>query len=184
MGLALRYNIFHHADPKAVYGLLHAFWEKRGHRIVEGPREFNGYVLHHERNGWTLLNWSGGWEWKLRREAQLRISRLLNCTGLLVFVYDGRYWGYELFHQGVEVDHFVQKPEEHQWFPGRDCAGRAEAFQLLDIPPADIAPHLRNTSDANGFLEFLATLGVGLELREGYYTPLAKPWREFKIVPI
>jgi len=188
MGLALRYNIFHHADPKAVYGLLHAFWEKRGHRIVETEEppfhSYGDYRLYHERNGWTLLDWDGGWEWKLRREAQLFISRSLNCPGVLVFVYDGWYWGYELFGYGEELDHFVQRPEEHQWFPGRDCAGDPQAFQPLGKQPAEIEPHLRNTKDANGFLGFLTMLGVDVELTETrYYRPTAPLWKQFKISP-
>jgi hypothetical protein len=100
VGLALRYNLFHHADPKAVYGLLHTFWQKRSHRVIESNTP-DTYVLYHEHNGWTLLDWDRGWEWKLRREAQLYVSRKLSCAGLLVFVFDGRYWGYELFDQGA-----------------------------------------------------------------------------------
>jgi hypothetical protein len=76
----------------------------------------------------------------------------------------------------------VQKPEEHQWFPGRDCTGDAKAFRRLGKDPAEIEPHLRHTGDAHGFMDLLRTLGFGVELADsGYVRPPAKPWRQFRI---
>jgi hypothetical protein len=113
MGLALRYDVFHGVDARAVYGALSWYWASRRHRLAErAPRTLpmraaDEYVLHEQRDGWTLLSWDGGWEWTRRREAQLHVSRVLGCAGLLVFVYDGQYWGYELFDRGEVVDRFV-----------------------------------------------------------------------------
>jgi hypothetical protein len=84
-----------------VYAALESFWTERDRQILttalRPPPEavWDEYLLYQRQYGWTLLEWDGGWEWELRREAQLRVSRVLGCSGLLVFVYDGDYWGYE-----------------------------------------------------------------------------------------
>ena len=107
--------------------------------------------LHEQDNGWTVLFLDGGWELTVRREAAWYVSRKLNCTGFLFFVYDGDYWGYEMFRNGVAVDHFVQgegdrSQEElgESWFPGQPCTGNsqlvAEAFPWL--LPSDVEPYL------------------------------------------
>jgi hypothetical protein len=133
MGLALRYSLFDGVDAKAVYGALAWYWASRGHRLEERAprtsplRAADEYVLHSECAGWTLLSWDGGWEWTRRREAQLHISRALGCVGLLVFVYDGQSWGYELFDRGEVVDRFVAEIDDpDRWFPGEDVSGHPE----------------------------------------------------------
>jgi hypothetical protein len=49
---------------------------------------------------WTVLDSHGGWEWEIRRRAQFHVSRVLNISGLLLYVFDGDYWFYELFANG------------------------------------------------------------------------------------
>jgi hypothetical protein len=145
MGLKLRYNLFYEVEADAVYAALESYWTERGRQIQTTVRR-DEYVLYHSEHGWMLLEWDGGWEWELRRAAQLHVSRVLGCAGLLVFVYDGDYWGYELFNHGREVDHFVQDPESTGWFPGSSCSGQPELFAAQFPPgrlrPADIAPYL------------------------------------------
>jgi hypothetical protein len=67
-----------------------------------------------------------------------------------VFVYDGDYWGYELFERGVAVDWFVQSPE-HRWFPAKDERGRPEAvvaaFPELTLDRAYVAAYLVQCPD-------------------------------------
>lgn len=86
----------------------------------------------------TVLSLDGGWEWDVRRQAQFHISRELACQGFLIFVYDGDYWGYEFFQNGIARDHFLQQEEicsGIDWFPGKACQGYpgliAEEFPQL-----------------------------------------------------
>ncbi len=206
MGLKLRLNLFSGTDAQAVYVALESFWTAQGYRLEAGP---GGYVLHETRDGWTQLDWDAGWEWDLRRKAQLHVSRVLDRPGLLVFVYDGDYWGYELFARGEEVDHFVQDPERTGWFPDRDCTGRPELvaaqFPAHGLRPSDVAPYLvprpddwwpddgiwdapARPGDEYGrgaecaVLDFLRLLGVRIGLRERYVTPAAPAWKAFRVV--
>lgn len=92
MGLKPRCNLFHAVDAEPVYQALVSFWEQRHSRLQAiAPAARDAYRLHGQRGGWALLDWDAGWEWTLRREAQLHVSRVLGCAGLLVFMYDGDY---------------------------------------------------------------------------------------------
>jgi hypothetical protein len=198
MGLKLRYNLFYGVESKAVYGALKWFWAKQHHQVLTTPLRSlpavasDEYLLYQATDGWTLLDWNGGWEWTLRRRMQLHVSQVLGCAGLLVFVYDGDYWGYELFNDGVEIDHFVQNREAVDWFPDRSCAGQPEVFAAqfpgTRFRAVDIAPYLVPRSEAGlddldwnrparlgdqfsrgdecAVLDFLRMLGVGIQLRD------------------
>lgn len=110
MGLKLRYHLFHGVDPGEVYDALSGFYEDNGGslQIVSQPQPDDArYELRlHERDAdWTVLDPHGGWEDETRRKAQLHVSRILHTAGVLVYVYDGDYWLYELFANGVVLDH-------------------------------------------------------------------------------
>jgi hypothetical protein len=204
MVLALRYNLFDGVDAPAVYGALARYWASRRHRLAERTprtpplRAADEYVLHDERDGWTLLSWDGGWEWTRRREAQLHVSRTLGCLGFLVFVYDGQFWGYELFDRGEVVDRFVREPP-HGGGPGHPFAGQVfpgdpglVAVARPDRPLRidDVAAVLRRPTRTGGLgaLDFLRLLGVDLREREAdgpwrYVDPVAPRWRAFAVVP-
>jgi hypothetical protein len=198
MGLKLRYNLFYAVQAEPVYQALASFWGQRHCQLQTTAiralpaAAWDTYTLYEERGGWTLLDWDGGWEWTLRREAQLHVSRVLACAGLLVFVYDGDYWGYELFNQGHAVDHFVQAPDASGWFPGHSCSGQphvfAAQFPSAGLQPEDIAAYLAplpedwddelvwdrparpgdefSRGDECAVIDFLRMLGVGIELRD------------------
>jgi hypothetical protein len=204
LGLALRYNLFHGVPARAVHGALSWYWTSRRHRLAErtprtaAMRAADEYVLHEERDGWTLLSWDGGWEWTRRREAQLHVSRALGCVGFLVFVYDGQYWGYELFDRGGAVDRFVEEPGPGrgpgQPFAGEPCPGRPELVAAArpdrPLPADDVAAvlHRRTRPGGQGALDFLRLLGVELNVGEAdepwwYVDPVATRWRAFAVVP-
>lgn len=128
MGGFLRCNLFHGVDHQQVYEALSEFWHSEGYRLaLADPKRTDVYTLHEQRDGWTALEWTAGWEWDLRRRAQFHVSRVYDRPGLLTFVYDGDYWGYELFHHGTEVDHFVQWTDaEQRFFDDRPVHGRPE----------------------------------------------------------
>lgn len=124
MGLMLRYNLFYQVQAKNVYGAYREFYGNRRRTILFEGRERDAISIYHPQNEWTVVNLGSGWEWKERREAQLLVSNRLYCPGFLVFVYDGIYWGYEFFANGVVLDHFVQDPDESEhWFSGTSCKG-------------------------------------------------------------
>ena len=125
MGLFLRYNLFYGVSPQAVYDVYAGFYRERGMSLApEGKSLGEAYELYQRDGDWTVLRWNKGWEWVVRREAQLHVSRKLRCPGFLVFVYDGDYWAYEFFEDGVVLDCFVQSPDESErWFPVESCRG-------------------------------------------------------------
>jgi hypothetical protein len=149
MGLDLRLNLFRDVACRDVYSALAAFYGKRGGRLESVADQSRRYDLYERDGAWCVLTWDSGWEWKIRREAQLFASKLLRCVGLLVFVYDGDYWGYELFRGGEALDRFIQHPDGDPWlFPGESCVGNAEilAENVPERTAAELAPYLVRAS--------------------------------------
>lgn len=202
MGLFLRVNAFRGVSHGDVHAALTEFWTRHDRRIEPVPLDadplVDSFTLHEERDGWTVLHWTSGWEWTLRRQAQLHVSGILRCAGILVFVYDGDDWGYELFDQGAAVDWFVQYPQDgNTWFPGKDLSGRPEAiaaaFPHLGSDLSQIAPYLVqcpddyerdaparpgdrfSRCDGMAALDFLRLLGANV-----WSTP---SWRRFTVEP-
>ena len=145
----MRVNAFRGVSHVDVEAVLSQFWTSHGRRVEWMPPEVDGdaFSLYQQRDGWTVMWWTQGWEWKLRRSAQLYVSQALGCAGILVFVYDGDAWGYELFDQGAAVDWFYQNPQEgNGWFPGKDLSGRPEAvvaaFPELALDSSQVAAYL------------------------------------------
>ncbi|MEM1416563.1 MAG: hypothetical protein AAGH15_16750 [Myxococcota bacterium] len=142
MGLSLRTSLLRHVDAPSVYASLERFYGARGERLVEEQERARRFDLRETANGWTALDWDGGWEWVVRRDAQRFVSRELETASLLVFVYDGDYWGYELFDRGSTIDHFLQVRDE-----ALDIfeEGRGDATRLgraFGVDPARVAPYL------------------------------------------
>jgi hypothetical protein len=204
VGLALRLNLFRDVEPTVVYGALASFYEKRGAVMVAEPDGTRSYDLHERRGRWCLLQWDGGWEWQQRRAAQLHVSKQLGVPGLMVFVYDGDYWGYELFDRGEAKDHFVQTSMDPViTFREADCSGDAAVLAAtLGLDEAVVAPYLARWHgwherakraherarpsdeftrwDECAVLDFLRTIGVDVALA-GYAVEFAAPvWRSFR----
>ncbi len=238
MGLKLRYNLFYDLKPGLIYQALVHYWKEEGERLMKREYERTGdwrsitsmgSKLYQPDGPWTLFEWSSGWEWVVRRQAQLYVSRVFERPGLLVFVDDGDYWGYELFNSGRYIDHFVQNRDAGaDWFPGQDCRGNAELFAAqfphLHLDVTKLASYLIqdpwlteeefNQAQAQGeeafrekmyeadleserlnvpanegdeftrfsecaVLDFLRFLGLHIELRAHYVTPLAPLWHDF-----
>jgi len=194
VGLKLRYNLFYSTSAAAVYDSFASFYGRCGHRlqVVDGndSRYWDERLdFHQEHHGWVVVGLDGGWEWKLRRDAQFFVSQSLRCPGFLIFVYDGDYWGYEFFDGGEVIDHFVQEPAGKPiGFPGEDCRGNpgliTEHLPFLQLD--DIAPYLVQKPawpipedmnvparpgdnfcrfDECAVLDFLGMLGVPTEIR-------------------
>ena len=204
MGLALRLNAFRDVEAPDVYGALATFYEKRGAVLVSERDGRRSHDLRERRGRWCVLEWDAGWEWTVRREAQLHVSRQLGVAGLLVFVYDGDYWGYELFDRGEAKDHFVQTTMDPMiTFAGEDCRGDAAVLaQTLALNEADVAPYLARWHgwherakragerarpgdeftrwDECAALDFLRAIEIDVRL-EGYSVECGAPiWRSFR----
>jgi hypothetical protein len=123
MGLKLRLHLFYKVDPAEVYEALSECYEDHGWPLQVIQQSQSRDAPHelwlHERDGdWTVLDSHGGWEWEMRRKAQLHVSRVLHTTGVLVWVVDGDYWVYELFADGVVLDDFTQDAwDDELWIP-------------------------------------------------------------------
>jgi hypothetical protein len=145
MGLKLRYNLFYDVLPQDVYDAYARFYAKRGQPLVDEGDAFSEFTLFEPNSGWTILDLDGGWEWEVRREAQLFASRELYCAGFLIYVFDGDYWGYELFKNGEVLDKFVQDPEDGNWLcPPGECQGNPDVIAALFpwLSTDEIAPYL------------------------------------------
>jgi len=196
MGLRLRYYLFYGVASGDVGGALQAFYAVRGRPLQKTlagtvPSDLSLYIYTADNN-WVVVELDSGWEWKERREAQLFVSERLYCPSLLIFVYDGDYWGYEFLDQGKVLDHFVQQQDQaDQWFPGQDCSGKPEVLvqHLPFLNFSVIAPYLKqkpsygNPPELKGkvhphdefdrfdecaVLDFLRALGVRVGLQDGY----------------
>ena len=204
MGLALRLNAFRDVEAPDVYGALATFYEKRGAVLVPERDGRRSYDLRERHRRWCVLEWDAGWEWQVRREAQLHVSRQLGVAGLLVFVHDGDYWGYELFDRGEAKDHFVQTAMDPPiTFPDRNVNGDAAVLaQTLGLNEADVAPYLarwqgwherakrahERARPSDEFtrweecaaLDFLRAIEIDVALA-GYSVEFAAPvWRSFR----
>lgn len=201
MGLKIRWNLFN-APAEAVYDAFAAFYGRRGSRLRPADDGTGRITFYCEQNGWTVVDLESGWEWKVRREAQLFVSRELWCAGFLIFVYDGEYWGYEFFDRGVSVDHFVQEATGKPiGFPGEDCRGNPHtiAGRLPFLLVEDIAPYLVQKRDwvipegtdfparpgdefrrfdECAVLDFLRMIGVPTEIRDHHVRLKASVFRE------
>ena len=205
MGLMLRYNLFY-SNAESAYEAFASYYRQRdpGFRVVDDGSD-RSLKFYREHNGWATVELDGGWEWDVRREAQLFVSRCLSCPGFHVFVYDGSYWGYEFFDAGEVIDHFVQYPHEGPvGFPGEDCRGnpRVIAEHLPFLRVEDIAPYLVpkegdwdvdpdlnvparpgdefNRFDECAVLDFLRMLGVAIELEGRYVQLKTRPYRSLR----
>ncbi|MFF8865095.1 hypothetical protein ACF08B_23900 [Streptomyces sp. NPDC015139] len=123
-----------------MFDALAGFWRAQDHRLVDAAADEDAYTLHRTSGPWTALSWTRGWEWDLRRRAQFHVSRVHDCPGLLTFLYDGDYWGYELFHHGTTVDRFLQWAQPgQQFFPDASVRGRPDLlvaqFPALGLDP-------------------------------------------------
>ena len=208
VGLKLRLNLFEGVAAPDVYGALTAFYAKRGAALAAEPDRWRRYELHHRQGRWCVLDWDGGWEWKQRREAQLFVSMQLHTTGLLVFAFDGEYWGYELLRDGEVVDRFLQNPSAGAtWFPGDPCDGNASVLaRELGLSEHGLAPYLvqqptdsdpdqadwreldlpaRSGDEFGRFhecavVDFLRAIGVQVEVSQGYVRMRSEVWRSFR----
>jgi hypothetical protein len=207
MGLQLRFYLFHGVSSGDVRGALQEFYADRGRplepldtSIADIDRDLTGRIIeiYAADNNWVVVRLDGGWEWKERLEAQLFVSRRLWCPAFLIFVYDGDYWGYELFDRGKVLDHFVQQKDQADlWFPGRDCSGNIEVVvehlpflraaligpYLMQKPTYEDPPELKGRVRPNdefdrfdecGVLDFLRVIGIHVNLKDEFVV-LASP---------
>lgn len=188
MGLKLRYNLFYQVQPQDVYSAYREFYGNRGRIILFEGHDRDAISIYQPQDEWVVVELGSGWEWKERREAQLLVSKRLYCPGFLAFAYDGIYWGYEFFADGVVLDHFIQNPDEGEfWFPGKSCKGSSEMlltyFPALDCdglkaylvqepaPNEKVRPgdEFRRFDECS-VLDFLHFLGVPVSLKDHVVT--------------
>jgi hypothetical protein len=207
----MRASLFRYAQPGHVRPVLERFWNARGAVFIEPYYHHETYTLQAATGDWgSVLSWDGGWgRYEERRAAHVAVARELHVPALFVFVYHGRYWGYELVDaSGEPRDQFVQRDPEYaevDWFPGRLTRGDAEVFaSVLDVPHDAVAPYfvqlrapehhelLRDLPPVrhgdryarNGelaVLDFFAALGVGVSLVDDYVTFNGPPFATWSI---
>ena len=147
MGLTLKYNLFYGVTDKQVLAAYSDFYSKRGQQLIQEGQDQYRFSLHRTDQDWTVLELDAGWEWDVRQQAQLAVSKTLCCPGFFIFVYDGDYWGYEFFSAGNVIDNFIQSEDACDgcmWFPDKDISGNPAAVvsHLPHLCQSDLASYL------------------------------------------
>ena len=221
MGLSLAYNLFYEVQQDKVFDALKRFYTQKGFvldqsdepedEIDRARNDDDALEVFKSNGGWTVLTLDRGWVWQreLRREAQLAVSRQLSCSGFLIRVYDGDYWEYELFSNGIWLDHFVQEVETSEGKPPGTNAGSPAAivstFPWLKVD--DVVPYLVQENwddpeerqrlnvparegdefcrfDECSVLDFLRLLGLKVDMIDHSVTLATPVYREFWIKPV
>jgi hypothetical protein len=110
MGLKLRLCLFCGVGHEDVLTAYQQFY--RGHNQLLLPEAFElgsyqQFEFYQRADNWVIVGLDGGWERSTRQAAFLSISQSLSCAGFFIYVYDGDYWGYELFSKGIIHDQFI-----------------------------------------------------------------------------
>lgn len=197
MGLKLRYNLFYDVQAADVYSVYQEFYGKQKRIVLfEGHAE-DAISIYCSKHKWVVVWLGSGWEWQERRKVQRLVSDRLGCPGFLAFVYDGIYWGYEFFVNGIVLDQFVQDPDESEnWFPGKPCKGKPDVL-ITHLPHLDhnlITAYLMQKPAPNkkvrpedefsrfddcAILDFLRYLDVPVSLQEHFVIVESKIFKSF-----
>lgn len=145
MGYSLNLSLFRDVDASDVYTALINHCSRSGLELLppKNPRE--QFVLHRTIDRWCVLKVPIGWDWNSQRNLQRDVGKLLWARSLILFSYDGDYWGYELFNADKSVDCFLQSSEEtERWFPGHRAVGNPEIFSAeLEVSNTDAAAYIQ-----------------------------------------
>ena len=95
----------------------------------------------------VLLNdWCSGYA-----DIPKAISQELHSTALLCYIYDGDFWGYFLYQNGMELDRFTPMPsyfEEISEDERQRCAGSSQVLaQCFQIPAERVERYLQEWTD-------------------------------------
>lgn len=117
-----------------------------------------------------------------------RLSTLLSCPVMILYIYDGDYWGYDLWRKGAEVDRFASMPDYFAPGSPTDRPGNAYAVaQCFEVSPKDVERYLlpwgeENMYDCWQMADFIKALGFDYdqfcppdEDMDQMEVPLSKP---------
>ncbi|MCG8408268.1 MAG: hypothetical protein MI923_23965 [Phycisphaerales bacterium] len=152
MGLGLRFSVFQEVTPEQVLSCFDAFFQTKNRQFSCADPDhhlWSRWDFYEPENGWTVLDVGYSSSVKDRREwreFQCDVCEKLDCLALLLFVYDGDYWGYDLM-VGVRIaDQFVQNPEQGAgyWEDGTNLSGDVDLLvqHLPWIARDRVAPYL------------------------------------------
>jgi hypothetical protein len=147
MGLKLRYNLFYGVHHNDVYDAYAQFYAGIGQPLVDKGDKSRELAIHENENNWVVLKLDGGWEREVRQQAYLFTSKILSCPGFFIYVYDGEYWGFELFSNGEVIDNFVNdtEPNSPAYYPDDgSCDGNPDVIveQFPYLAKDDVTPYL------------------------------------------
>ncbi len=145
MGLFVAYSLFHNVSLRQVFEALETFYALKSSRLERaGCDDNNSLTLYEPDGAWTVLELGRGWAWQgdTRLEAQRFVSEILSCSVMLVSVCDGDYWQYELFEDGVRLDHFIQETGPEWGPPGKDADASTVISKFPFLKISDVAPYL------------------------------------------
>lgn len=135
MGFKLRLNLFYQTCHEAVYEAYAQFYRERRTRLTDNGDDFYRFDIREKKQDWVVVRHPFGRCWEEWQKVQEFTSRFLRCTNLLLFVYDGDFWGYQLCSKGKVIDRFIQRDDDdgYNWFLGDAAPGNPEL--LADLFP-------------------------------------------------
>lgn len=84
---------------------------------------------------WCLVNGLLSYE-EWIRERNIFITKYLSCSGIYIYEYDGNFWGYEVYIDGIVVDRFLSDKSFDDFFYSEEADGSVDivtrAFPFID----------------------------------------------------
>lgn len=94
-----------------------------------------------------------------------KLSGLTDCPVMLLYIYHDDFWGYYLFHKGMELDRFVSWPDYfHPGYPPNKPGNAQIVSQYFGVAPDSLENYLtpwdkHDMGDCWQMTEFMGTLG-------------------------
>lgn len=171
----MRFCLFHAVSVERVWTAVSAYYSSKNTRLAEDGDDYHKFDLHQRDGEWVVLNignppaFEAWW-----MDAQRKTSEMLWCKSFLLFVYDGDYWGYQLFKHGEVLDRFVQSNEHNPpWFPNRAEATGDPSLLTREFPwltESEVAPYLIKMPElgSEDFRQIMSRLDVRVRPEDGF----------------
>lgn len=146
MGYSLNLSLFRDVEAADVYTALITQFRKEGFKLLPELDPRKQFALQRTENQWSVLRVPIGFDWAQHQRIQKAVCEQLNARGLILFAYDGDYWGYELYRSSEVIDRFIQSKEEgRHWFPNQNTSGNPRLLaQELGLPETDAIAYIQS----------------------------------------
>ena len=146
MGFAMAFSVsilcLHTRKHEALSDGLRKFYrthEKKFRNIFRKyyffDADFKDTMEIYSSEKWCLVNGLLSYE-EWVRERNIFITKYLSCSGIYIYEYDGNFWGYEVYIDGIVVDRFLSDKSFDDFFYSEEADGSVDivtrAFPFID----------------------------------------------------